>query len=140
MGTNFYPQPLCWRVGNCSTRREPDLLASLVASTLPQVGVVSTPSKLLCLQRQPPGTYPYSSHNIFSSSWAASKSSAFRRRSTKRRSIEHRSRHPFPHRQLAWRQHSRPRLLNWLTLRSPSGTLGTRVATRVTMRVAMTTP
>jgi hypothetical protein len=19
-GTNFYPQPLCWRVGNCSTR------------------------------------------------------------------------------------------------------------------------
>jgi hypothetical protein len=20
MGTNFYPQPLCWRTGNCSTR------------------------------------------------------------------------------------------------------------------------
>jgi hypothetical protein len=29
MGTNFYPQPLCWRTGNCSTRPEPDPLPSL---------------------------------------------------------------------------------------------------------------
>jgi hypothetical protein len=41
---------------------------------------------------------------------------------------------------LAWRQHSRPRLHHGLTLRSPSGTLGTRVASRVTMRVVVTTP
>jgi hypothetical protein len=37
--------------------------------------------------------------------------------------------------ELSWRQHSRPRLHHRLTLRSPSGTLGTGVATRVTMRV-----
>jgi hypothetical protein len=27
--TNFYPQPLCWRAGNCSTRPESDSLPSL---------------------------------------------------------------------------------------------------------------
>jgi hypothetical protein len=42
--------------------------------------------------------------------------------------------------ELAWRQHSRPRLHRRLTLRSPSGTLGTGVATQVTMRVVATTP
>jgi hypothetical protein len=42
--------------------------------------------------------------------------------------------------ELAWRQHSRPRLHHRLTLRSPSGTLGMGVATRVTMRVAVITP
>jgi hypothetical protein len=40
----------------------------------------------------------------------------------------------------AWRQHSRPRLHHMLTLRSPSGTLGMGVATRVTMRVVVITP
>jgi hypothetical protein len=40
----------------------------------------------------------------------------------------------------AWRQHSRPRLHHRLTLRSPSGTLGMGVATRVTMRVVVITP
>jgi hypothetical protein len=42
--------------------------------------------------------------------------------------------------ELAWRQHSRPRLHHRLTLRSPSGTLGMGVATRVTMRVVVITP
>jgi hypothetical protein len=42
--------------------------------------------------------------------------------------------------ELGWRQHSRPRLHNRLTLRNPSGTLGTWVATQVTMRVVVTTP
>jgi hypothetical protein len=42
--------------------------------------------------------------------------------------------------ELAWRQHSRLRLHHRLTLRSPSGTLGMGVATRVTMRVVVTTP
>jgi hypothetical protein len=42
--------------------------------------------------------------------------------------------------ELIWRQHSRPRLHRRLTLRSPNGTLGMGVATRVTMRVAVTTP
>jgi hypothetical protein len=42
--------------------------------------------------------------------------------------------------ELVWRQHSRPRLHRRLTLRSPSGTLGMGVATRVTMRVVVTTP
>jgi hypothetical protein len=32
MGTNFYPQPLYWRVGNCSTRPKPDPLPSLLRS------------------------------------------------------------------------------------------------------------
>jgi hypothetical protein len=41
--------------------------------------------------------------------------------------------------ELACRQHNRTRLHYRLTLRSPSGTLGTGVATRVTMRV-VTTP
>jgi hypothetical protein len=41
---------------------------------------------------------------------------------------------------LVWRQHSRPRLHRKLTLRSPSGTLGMGVATRITMRVVITTP
>jgi hypothetical protein len=41
---------------------------------------------------------------------------------------------------LVWRQCSRPRLHRRLTLRSPSGTLGMGVATRVTMRVVFTTP
>jgi hypothetical protein len=41
--------------------------------------------------------------------------------------------------ELTWRQHSRPRLHCRLTLSSPSGTLGTGVATWVTMRV-VTTP
>jgi hypothetical protein len=44
------------------------------------------------------------------------------------------------HRELAWRQHNRPRLHRGLTLRSPSGTLGMGVATRVTMRVIVITP
>jgi hypothetical protein len=42
--------------------------------------------------------------------------------------------------ELAWRQHSRPRLHRRLTLRSPSGTLGMGVATRVTMRMVVITP
>jgi hypothetical protein len=42
--------------------------------------------------------------------------------------------------ELIWRQHSRPRLHRRLTLRSPNGTLGMGVATRVTMRVVVTTP
>jgi hypothetical protein len=42
--------------------------------------------------------------------------------------------------ELAWRLHSRPRLHRRLTLRSPSGTLGMGVATRVTMRVVVTGP
>jgi hypothetical protein len=42
--------------------------------------------------------------------------------------------------ELVWRQHSRPWLHRRLTLRSPSGTLGMRVATRVTIRVVVTTP
>jgi hypothetical protein len=42
--------------------------------------------------------------------------------------------------ELAWRWYSRPWLHRRLTLRSPSGTLGTGVATRVTMRVVVTTP
>jgi hypothetical protein len=41
--------------------------------------------------------------------------------------------------ELAWRQHSRPRLHHCLTLRSPSGTLGMGVPTWVTMRVVVTT-
>jgi hypothetical protein len=32
-GTNFYPQPLYWRAGNCSTRSEPDPLPSLAPSS-----------------------------------------------------------------------------------------------------------
>jgi hypothetical protein len=42
--------------------------------------------------------------------------------------------------ELVWRQHSRPPLHHRLTLRSPSGTLSMGVATRVTMRVVVTTP
>jgi hypothetical protein len=42
--------------------------------------------------------------------------------------------------ELVWRQHSRLRLHRSLTLRSPSGTLGMGVATRVTMIVVVTTP
>jgi hypothetical protein len=42
--------------------------------------------------------------------------------------------------ELAWRQHSRPRLHHRLTLMSPSGTLGMGVATQVTMRAVITTP
>jgi hypothetical protein len=42
--------------------------------------------------------------------------------------------------ELAWKQHSRPRLHRRLTLRSSSGTLGMGVATRVTMRVVVITP
>jgi hypothetical protein len=42
--------------------------------------------------------------------------------------------------ELVWRQHNRPQLHHKLTLRSPSGTLGMGVATRVTMRVVVTTP
>jgi hypothetical protein len=42
--------------------------------------------------------------------------------------------------ELAWRQHSRPRLHRRLTLRSPTGTLGMGVATRVTMRVVVIIP
>jgi hypothetical protein len=30
-GLNFYPQPLYWRAGNCSTWSEPDPLSSLLA-------------------------------------------------------------------------------------------------------------
>jgi hypothetical protein len=41
--------------------------------------------------------------------------------------------------ELVWRQHSRSRPHHRLTLRSPSGTLGMGVATRVTMRVVVTT-
>jgi hypothetical protein len=40
--------------------------------------------------------------------------------------------------ELVWRQHSRPQLHRRLTLRSPSGTLGMGLATRVTMRVVVT--
>jgi hypothetical protein len=40
--------------------------------------------------------------------------------------------------ELAWREHSRPRLHYRLTLRRPSGTLGTGVATQVTIRVVST--
>jgi hypothetical protein len=32
-GTNFYPQSLCWRAGNYSTRPEPDPLPSLISDT-----------------------------------------------------------------------------------------------------------
>jgi hypothetical protein len=39
---------------------------------------------------------------------------------------------------LTWRQHIRPRLHRMLTFRSPSRTLGMRVATRVPMRVVIT--
>jgi hypothetical protein len=42
--------------------------------------------------------------------------------------------------ELALRQHSRPQLHCRLTLRSPSGTLDTGVATRVIMRVVIITP
>jgi hypothetical protein len=42
--------------------------------------------------------------------------------------------------ELAWRQHSRPRLHRRLTLRCPGGTLDMRVATRVTMRAVVITP
>jgi hypothetical protein len=42
--------------------------------------------------------------------------------------------------ELVWRQRSRPQLHHMLTLRSPSGTLGMGVASRVTMRVVVTTP
>jgi hypothetical protein len=42
--------------------------------------------------------------------------------------------------ELIWRQHSRPQQHRRLTLRSPIGTLGMGVATRVTMRVVVTTP
>jgi hypothetical protein len=42
--------------------------------------------------------------------------------------------------ELIWSQHNRQQLHRRLTLRSPSGTLGTGVATRVTMRVVVTTP
>jgi hypothetical protein len=42
--------------------------------------------------------------------------------------------------ELVWRQHSRPRLYRKLTLRIPNGTLGMWVATRVTLRVVVTTP
>jgi hypothetical protein len=42
--------------------------------------------------------------------------------------------------ELIWWPHSRPWLHHRLTLRSPSGTLGMGVATRVTMRVVATTP
>jgi hypothetical protein len=42
--------------------------------------------------------------------------------------------------ELVWRQHSRPRLHHKLTLSSPYETLGMVVATRVTMRVVVTTP
>jgi hypothetical protein len=42
--------------------------------------------------------------------------------------------------ELAWRQHSRPRLHRRLTLRCPGGTLDMRVATRVTMKAVVTTP
>jgi hypothetical protein len=41
---------------------------------------------------------------------------------------------------LVWRKHIIPRVHCRLTLRSPSGTLGMGVATRVTMRVVVTTP
>jgi hypothetical protein len=42
--------------------------------------------------------------------------------------------------ELVWRQYNRPRLHRRLTLRSPSGTLGMGLATRVTMRVVVTIP
>jgi hypothetical protein len=35
MGTNFYPQPLCWQAGNFSTRSEPDPLPSLLPGRVP---------------------------------------------------------------------------------------------------------
>jgi hypothetical protein len=41
---------------------------------------------------------------------------------------------------LAWKQHNRPRLHHRLTLKSPNGTLGTGVDTRVPMRVVVITP
>jgi hypothetical protein len=41
--------------------------------------------------------------------------------------------------EITWRQHSRPQLHHWLTIRGPSGTLGTEVTSWVTMRV-VTTP
>jgi hypothetical protein len=41
--------------------------------------------------------------------------------------------------ELVWRQHSRPQLHRRLTLKSNNGTMGMRVATRVTMRVVVTT-
>jgi hypothetical protein len=37
----------------------------MLVTMLPEVRVVSMSSKLLCLQRQPPGTYPCSSHDSF---------------------------------------------------------------------------
>jgi hypothetical protein len=42
--------------------------------------------------------------------------------------------------ELVWRQHSRPWLHHMLTLRSPSGTLGIGLATRVIMRMVVTIP
>jgi hypothetical protein len=42
--------------------------------------------------------------------------------------------------ELIWRQHSRPWLHYRLTLRSPGGTLGMWLATRVTMRMVVTIP
>jgi hypothetical protein len=42
--------------------------------------------------------------------------------------------------ELIWRQHRRPRLHCRLTLRSPSGTLGMGLATRITMRLIDTIP
>jgi hypothetical protein len=42
--------------------------------------------------------------------------------------------------EIVWRQYSRPRLHRRLTLRSPSGTQGMGLATRVTMRVVVTIP
>jgi hypothetical protein len=42
--------------------------------------------------------------------------------------------------ELVWWQHNGPRLHRRLTLRSPSGTLGMGVPSRVTMRVVVTTP
>jgi hypothetical protein len=42
--------------------------------------------------------------------------------------------------EFVWRQHNRPRLHHRLTLKSPSGTLCMGLATRVTMRVVVTTP
>jgi hypothetical protein len=44
------------------------------------------------------------------------------------------------HLALVRRQHSRPRLHRKLTLKSPSGTLGMGLATRVTMRVVVSIP
>jgi hypothetical protein len=42
--------------------------------------------------------------------------------------------------ELIWSQHSKPQVHRRLTLRSPSGTLGMGVATRVTIRVVVSTP